>query len=474
MSFNKKILAFVAAGALTATTAVPAMALENEFHGMFKMMGYYTNVFNGATATYLKKDAGVGNFFEQRARIQYIAKANDNLKLVTHFELDSRFGGLNTTQNTGYKGTVNGNDGGNLDADQLTLETKSVYLDFNCPITGVNVKGGIQPWADSYQSIFLLADMTGVYLTKKFDPLTVAGGWFRYSDVGTFAQTASTTNNASGIGFPAATVVAQPAGKFSNDLFVADAKFAITKDMTVGASYYLVDAGVTTGITGVTNSPFKSLNMFGVNANLKFGPAAVNPFFLFQDGRNTVKNNRMNGFLAGTTAKVKAGPGNVNFAFAYLSGDDRQKSGGKDFQQISANTSYFNAANMWLLVRSGQAVNSSSSVLNNDLTVGGRGLTLITAGYDGAVDKVFYNANVGYAMTSEERTTAGVKEDGTIGTEINAQVGYKMYDNLSISLAGAYAILGEGMHSGVAAKRVGGAPAADNPYMANLQLSYVF
>jgi hypothetical protein len=455
MSFKKKLMAFAAAGALTAVGAVPAMALENEFHGMYKMFGYYTNVFNGQTATYLQKNASVGNFFEQRARIQYIAKANDDLKLVTHFELDSRFGGLNTTTNP-YKGTASGNDAGQLDADQLTLETKNVYLDFNCPITGTNVKAGIQPWADSYNSIFLLADMAGVNLSKKFDPVTVSAAWFRYSDTDSFTPM-------------------QAAGRKSNDLFVVDGKFALNKDMTLGASFYAVDSGNNT-------QAFKNLNMFGVNAALKFGPAAVNPFFLFQGGRTqgttaAKKDTGMNGFLAGTTAKIKAGPGNVNFAFAYLSGDDRQQFGGKDFQLINANTSYFNAANMWLLVRSGQAVNSSSSILNNDLTVGGRGLTLVTGGYDGTMGKMFYNANVGYAMTSESRKAAGVEEASSIGTEFNAQIGYKLYDNLAVSLAGAYAILGEGVHSGAANKRINFANfpvAAANPYMTNVQLSYAF
>ena len=36
----------------------------------------------------------MNNYFEQRARLQYTAKVSDDLKLVTHFELDTRFGGI--------------------------------------------------------------------------------------------------------------------------------------------------------------------------------------------------------------------------------------------------------------------------------------------------------------------------------------------------------------------------------------------
>ena len=64
--------------------------------------------------------------------------------------------------------------------------------------------------------------------------------------------------------------------------------------------------------------------------------------------------------------------------------------------------------------------------------------------------------------------------NSTIGTEINAQIGYKLFDNLSISTAAAYAFLGDGLNSTTAAKRVGGAADADDPYMFNVQLAYVF
>jgi hypothetical protein len=446
MSF-KKILAVAAVTGLVTAMALPALALENEFHGMFKFFGIGGNFFNGSGVN-LAKDAHSGTFAEQRARINYIAKANDNLKLVTHFELDSRFGGKAET----YLGASN--DAGNLDADQLTLETKNVYLDFNCPITGTNVKAGIQPWADSYKSVFLLADMTGVNLTKKFDPLTVSLAWFRLDD-NTLSGTADV-------------------GQLTADLIVLDGKFAVNKDITVGASYYNVqrDTTVDTPGTGVING-VELLHVIGLNASIKAGPATIDPFFAYQFGEVNAKDD-LSAYMAGATAKVKLGPGSINAAALYLSGDDKAATTAgdrDDFKIVAANTSYFNAANMWLLVRSGQAVNSSSSVLKNDLTVGGRGLVGFFAGYEGTLDKVFFNANVGYAMTAEERGT----EDSSLGTEINAQVGYKLFDNLSISAAAAYAFLGDGLND-TGTKRISGfgVSDADDPYMLNVQLAYVF
>lgn len=435
----KKQLIVLSAVAMVAAAAVPALAIENEFHGMYKFMGYETNFTNGAGSN-LKKDANSGWYAEQRARLQYIAKANDNLKLVTHFELDTRFGGIAT----GYKGTT-GNDSGNLDSDSLTLETKNVYLDFNCPITGTNVKAGMQPWADSYQSLFLLADMTGLYATKKFGPATASLGWFRFDD-----NTAATTANP---------------GNLTADLLVVDGKFSLNKDITLGASYYNVQND-----TATTAPNYELLHMIGVNADIKVGPANIKPFAAYQFGEVN-NNDDINAYGLGIVGNVKvASAGKVNFAAVYLSGDENTTGKQKGWQNVADATTYFNAANMWLIMPSGQAVNSLASVVGRDLNTGDRGLMGIFAGFDGTAGKVFYNANIGYAQTAEERGS----EDGTIGTEINAQVGYKLYDNLSISAAAAYAFLGDGLSSNTAAERFGGAADADDPWMLNTQLSYSF
>jgi len=443
----KKKLVILGAAALTAAAAVPALAFENEFHGMYKFMGYESNIFNGVTSPGLvKKDAASGWFAEQRARLQYIAKASDDLKLVTHFELDSRFGGKDTT--TPYLGA--NNDAGNLDADQLTLETKSVYLDFNCPITGTNVKAGLQPWADSYQSLFLLADMTGLQATKKFNAVTANLGWFRFDD--------NTTGTSK-------------AGDLTADLIVVDGKFALNKDVTLGASYYVVQND-----TKTTTPNYEILHMLGVNADIKAGAATIKPFAAYQFGE--VNNSQdIAAFGLGVVGNVKTGTsGKVNFAAVYLSGDDNNNgstvvSDQDGWQNVTDATTYFNAANMWLIIPSGQAINSLNSVIGRDLNVGDRGLMGLFVGYDGTVGKVFYNANLGYAATAEER--AG--EDGSIGTEINAQVGYKLFDNMSVSAAGAYAFLGDGLTGNTAAKRIGyGAADADDSWMLNTQLSYTF
>jgi hypothetical protein len=469
---KKKLIIAATAGALC-VAASTAFALENEFHGMYKFNGYESNWLNGGPTSTIaglqngevNNGAHSGWFAEQRARLQYIAKANDNLKLVTHFELDARFGG--TTG--GYKGTT-GNDSGNLDADQLTLETKNIYLDFNCPITGANAKVGMQPWADAYQSLFLLADMTGVYVKKDFGAFSPSIGWFRLDD-----------NTSTSFDGP---------GQLTADMFVADAKFAINKDMKVGGSYYYINRDTTVDYAGTASArgsvnSAENIHMFGLNADLTFGPANVKPFAAYQMGQVSDANNTdFTGYLLGATAKIKAGPGSFNAAAIYLSGDDHADAqlATKDqdnFRLISPYTSYFNASNMWILVRTGQATNTSTSILGNDITVNGRGLMFAALGYEGTMDKVFYNVNLGYAATAEKRTNNGVKESDSIGTEINAQIGYKLFDNLSLSVAAAYCMLGNGMNDkgpNTNTKRISGFGVndADDPYLFNTMLSYAF
>ena len=441
MNFKKTVAIAAAAGALAAIS-VPAMALENEFHGMYKFMGYESNFISGlnntgGTATGLSANSRSGFVAEQRARLQYTAKANNDLKLVTHFEMDARFGGKATGADT---------DLGRLDADATTFEIKNVYLDFNAANT--NFKVGVQTWADAYQGVFLLADMSGAVVTKKLGAATVQGGWFRLNDDST-------------------TIAGSTAGVVSDlnkDIFILNGKFALNKDMTLGASVYNV-IDKSNYVAGGTK-----LYVYGVDADIKAGPVSIKPFAAVQSGDRTA-TVEYKGYLLGAVTKTKIGSNAINLSALVLSGDTNA-SNEKSFANIGAAQSYFNASNMWLLVRSGQAINSSTSVLSNDVTVGGSGLIGVFAGFEGTAGKIFYNANLGYAQTAEKKGTA----KSALGTEVNAQVGYKLFDNMSVSAAAAMVFLGDGLGSSTGTDLVTtfGVANADNPYLANVQLSYAF
>jgi hypothetical protein len=487
MNFKKAATIAAAAGALAAVS-VPAMAFENEFHGMYRAFGYMTNALSGAGGFNLANGSGTDKFMEQRARLQYIAKASDDLKLVTHFELDTKFGGANTSG----KYVPGNGDGGGLDADKLSLETKSVYLDFKIPSTPVRAQVGVQPYNDSFGGLFGNFDATGAVFTAKFDALTASYGYF------TVGQAAVT-----GVGFDA---FKKGTNNTAQDLNAIDLKFAISKDLSLGASYYmLLDK------TGDSQSATVANNTVGLNAAGKIGPVSLTGALGMQFGKSNpgftpsgslssaatasangtfpvtaagvsatsgsepgLNNQGTIGLAAALAAKIAVGPGNVNLAALYLSGDADGTGYNHAWQPIGSGVTYYSPANMWLLTRNAATINSSTAIGgSSDITRGGRGIKGIFAGYEGSADKIFYSGNVGYAAVDKKQTA----NSSSIGTELNATVGYKLYANLSASVTAAYAILGDGFGAENATLLQGAATTAksyDNPFLTAVQLNYTF
>lgn len=448
MKLKKAVAIAVSAGALAAIS-VPAMAFENEFHGMYRAYGFMTNAFSGGGGFNLAPDSRTDKYIEQRARLQYIAKASDDLKLVTHFELDTKFGGAHTASKYLEQ------DAGNLDADKITLETKSVYLDFKIPSTTINTKVGIQPWRDAMMDTYALADITGALFTGKFGAATATYGYF-------------TVGNSDG----AAVTPTFATNDRTRDLNVLDLKFALTKDITLGTSYYMLLAK-----TAGANTPTMVNNTVGLNAAAKFGPAALNAAVAMQFGKAqssavTIGNKTTTAFCAAIDAKVAVGPGKVGLSALYLSGDKSPNDNNNhSWQSLGTGVNYFIPADMWLITRNIATINTSTAIgATSDLTRGGKGIMGVFAGYNGTAGKVFYGGNVGWARVAERQTA----DSASIGTEINATVGYKLYDNMSASLIGAYAFLGDGYGKDTGNLLATGVHGADNPFMTAIALNYSF
>src|ERR1039457_766754 len=243
MSLKKAVAIAAAAGALAAIS-VPAMALENEFHGAFNLKYYLTNyeqatfgrldptnrVNTGFNAT---ENLRTNNYFEQRDRLFYTAKVSDDLKLVTGFEIDSMWGdraqgGLpDSGNNTNFTTAAFRNSGGAIESDAVNLETKWVYLDFKIPSTPTRVTAGIQAFKDSLKGIFFDFDAAGIMASTKLNPLTLNLGYIRGYDQSMFAVGTS----------------AQPKGVMNLDIGLVEAKIAITKDINAGLLYYIYADG---------------------------------------------------------------------------------------------------------------------------------------------------------------------------------------------------------------------------------------
>jgi len=490
MSLKKTAAILAAAGAMAAIS-VPAMALENEFHGMYKMKYFLSNYETGGsgfltpvtqnlttlTTSPDNENRKANNYFEQRARLQYIAKVSDDLKLVTHFEIDSVFGDK-------AQGSATRGQGGALEADAVNLETKHVYLDFKIPSTPVNVKAGIQPYKDAFKGVFLDADIAGVRTVSTFGPATVGLAYFRAYDQSFFSTSTL------------------PRGQFNLDILALDTAFAISKDLKVGASYYLYsdDRGPSGAAVGSTN-----IHTLGANIDAKVGPLGLSGFAAMQQGL-TKGTNRIayNGYAFNAAAKLAIGPGTLRTAALWTTGDDGQDNINTAWQSVRQ------AQNQVGVTPSGPATNSYNDshmmLLNRDTSMGGtstdtsivyttnnnnQGVILATLGYDAAITpKLYANANAGFAWASKTNHSAtsvtpliplrplSTKDDNFngsnfLGTEINLETGYKMYDNLTASVQAAYLILG-GYYKDTIFKADGSSEDPENPYTARIVLSYAF
>ena len=514
MRISKKIVAFAAVSALTAATAVPAMALENEFHGVFRVRAIESNFDDGGAGPVSiggTGQAGVTNsgktpptysYIEQRARLMYIAKASDDLKLVTHFEFDSRFGDNSYNSN----GTTR-NNGGGIGADQTNLETKNIYLDFKVPSTDVRVKAGIQGFTDNYKGIIFNNDAAGVTAAGKTGNLSYQAGFFRFDDaVSTGANPtntyygAPTPTNAtaaqiaanqyptgaanSTASFGAGNVINATAGKDSRDFYTLGAKYAVSKDLVVGADYYLLYSDI---FRATQDKSY--VNMFGVNAEAKLGPATVSGFAVYQTGELatptilgvTGKGHQgVSAFAGNLAAKMPVGPGTAKITALVLTGDsDTSTTGGDrtDFQTImergatNAGGTFFESGSM-LLYRNPYATAGTDRAVVYDLNNNGRGIMTVFAGYDLLLGKLFINSNVGIGLVAKNNNNYanGLVNKGTsdvLGTELNTEIGYKVYDNLTASLSAAYMVLGDFYSNGNV-----GTP--DNPYTTRITLNYTF
>jgi len=455
----KKKLVIFGAAAITAAAAVPAFALENEFHGMFRVRGILTNfqsaglsgiTAKGAASTptqLLSTENRSYTLFEQRARLQYIAKANDDLKLVTHFEIDSTWGDAAFQNARGQ--------GAGLGADTVNLETKNVYLDFNLPSTPVKAKVGLQGFTDAYKGIFLNDDVAGAVATGRFDAVTATGAFFRTYDAG------GTT----------------ALGKKNIDVYVLDGRFGLNKTTTLGASYYLASNDV--------NYSGQQTHTLGINAATKLGTVDLDAFLLYQTGDELygATGKDLNAFAGQVAAKANIGLFTLRGAGLYASGDDNSRpdksyayqnlldSGAAAAAPGTGNSSgQYYSSNMLLLLRSSWNLDSDNSLVPS-INNGNRGLVGVFLGTDTRInDKFSASVNIGKVAVGKRDQKVTAKSATTssdIGSEVNVNLNYLLYTNLTATVQGAYALLG-------GYTRAGNAKDLQNPYLAALVLNYTF
>lgn len=422
MSMKKSMKVLVAMLALAALST-PAFAIEHEVSGRFASFFAVTNYSADGN---LQKSAPTANWFDQRLRLGYNAKADANVKVVTKFELDYSFWG-----NSSY---VNGRgQGGAIGADSVNLETKNIYLDWTIPSEKLNVKIGMQGKDDVFSGIIFGSDMAGINLTHSYSNAEASVGFFRWND-------------AAGIGQAGTNVAFGVPGQSTQDLLSIEGSYNVSSDLKVGGAYYYIQ-DETNPLAGQSK-----VHTLGVNAATKLAGANVNGFLLVQtgdfDGANDAK-----GYAAKIAANAAVGDGTVRADLLYVAG-------GKNQLYVTADGVGYYDNEMMILSRDKNQT-SIDNALIYDLNNGGEGAIMASLGYDQTFSSTLSgSANIGFGMVEDNQLG---NSDDYIGTEVNVELVKKATDNITVSGRAGYVFIGD--HYG---KNL------DNPYCAMAIIGYKF
>jgi hypothetical protein len=490
---QRKLKLSVAAVAALGCMGSTAFAMEHDFNGLLRIKGDLTNFdqaggndasvkAGGLRALYRANPSSSFFYSEQRARLKYTGKFSDDVKLVTQFEIDSRWG--DSSQGKANLGSTR-NGGGAMETDQVNLETKNVYMDFKIPTFPTQVKAGLMPFDDAYKGVFLTTDIAGVMTTTKLDNMTINAGWLRGYDNVNFNGADGTLPavNTAPTGTGSLTGFDNP-GKYSLDIGILEAKYAVSKELSVGGSYYLT-------YSNLEKSGYNILSTVGVNASYNFGPGTIDGFLLFQAGDNPTNDfgqvgQSVSAFAANIAGKIKAGPGTARGTVLYASGDDG-KGSVSAFQCVNQlgdgnATSTFSSAQMTMLITNTRYAANTDRALINTVTNYNQGIVGAFFGYDLDINKTFIKTNIGFGSTASDNNTFKPKNltkndysNGKyVGTEVNAEVGYKISSNLTASVIAGYVKLGDYYKDTVKNTVTGAIETPDNPWKSMVVLNLSF
>jgi hypothetical protein len=219
----RKYILILAVALITAWGATPVFAdVQFLYGGQFRVRaqdgnnvwdGTNTNGYYGNYAPQTNDALGKNNsyfnsidhrmFIDQRLRLYFTFLGSPNLKVVTKFEVgDTKWGDPGDgAANVGIRAGQNG--GGNIGADQVAVEVKNAYMEFNIPNTPSTGLIGIQT-ITLMDSWIIDDDFSSAVLLTKLDPFRVAVGYIggqygaeRRLGTGTNTLPSSTTNGLS-------------------------------------------------------------------------------------------------------------------------------------------------------------------------------------------------------------------------------------------------------------------------------------
>jgi len=377
----KKIIAsavgLMMVGGVAVTTA---SAVESQFGGYWRTRAFFQDNFTQPDSAYNRTD--------NRTRLYYTAKFNDNFKFVNKFEFNSNWGD-----------TV----GGDIGADGNTFVVKNSYADFTLGMvnTKVGIMGAVISRGFIMDNDFSGAVVTGDFGAVKVPVVYVSGA---QDDVNNDTYVIDSTG---------ATVLSSGATTDTHVLSVMP-KIAINDNISV-----------TPHVTYLTETKVETdLYWLGVDVDAKFDAVSAWGTFIYEGGQ--IADVDKNAWLVAAGADA----GIVHGQAFYASGDD-DGTGEQTF--TAASPSYYWSEIMGLGVFDNTASANAPGDAISNVWAANVGVTVKP------VDKLTVNFDVWYAALAEDNAAG----DDELGLEFDGKLTYALMDNLNADVVFAYLVAGD-------------------------------
>jgi hypothetical protein len=438
---------------------VPAGAVEHQLGGYWRTRFFMQNDFHGYDAS-LKGSGQDTSRIDTRTRLYYTAVINDNLKLVSKFEMDAVWGQLDSTFNDG-SGHGLQNSWGDVGADGIAIEIKNMYAEFNL--------GGI--WRVGVQQMLAARgfmtddDVPGVLYMHPWGDHLIGAFWVRIYEGGIGENVASDED----IDFPGVFGVFKLmdgmtinpwfaygySDKGGNDWQMSSPVILPNTDGSVNAYWIGADWDWNTDMYGLW---FTGIYMGGSMDKGYTGTLAA-----------PVLNNGtewdLSAYLVAIGGHWNLGAGDIHAQFFYASGDDNANDNDWEQFDVFDGRSYYWAEIMGLGLFDNQvSANAPGDVISN-IYAANLGVTWTFA------EKHKITADIWYASLLEKSVPylANIYPSENLGTEIDLRYTYPIVEGLNLDIVGAYLFAGDGTY-----KQAAGGPSDANPYELGMQLSLSF
>lgn len=397
-----KALKILLVAALVVAVATPALA-------EFKFNGYYRNMmYSREVKSTVDSDGASDQFVDQRFRGKLTYSLNDNVAVVYYGEVDTVWG----KGQFGGRGT-----GGGVGGDSANVESKNVYLDLNWG--NCKARLGLQGVKDSYQGIVFFDDMAGITASHKYGPAKVDFVYSKWDE----------NDN-----------------KLWDDLDLwgIGGDFDMNENATLGADFYFID-------DNTSNADGTDAYVVGVNGDFRFGTFAFQPYVLYATGEDEDADMDINGLAAGMKAGMVIENGDVNAQLIYFAANDENDE--IDFwgaYGTQGNYAFAGTNSMYFLVdkfvNNANGPNKERYAMADAVERGYGLLGLQLFGNHKLPEAMYLNWGAGYFMAADDNPDGGLdgkREGESLGFEVAARVGKKVFEKVDLSVNAAYASFGD-------------------------------